>query len=76
MTFVDHVKGAESDSGLEIKLDDPACGGCGESHRVAVSRIGLFCFTCRGSFHRGTVDGFRDILAQYEAQEQLRKDGV
>lgn len=42
--WLDHIVGAESDSGLRLEV---TCPSCGQAHLVALTRLdGRFAFSC------------------------------
>jgi len=50
---IDHVAGAESDSGLTIVF---RCPSCGYEHKVALNTLGRFAFSCGLVDYGGNVD--------------------
>jgi len=62
--MIDHLVGAESASGLLFEI---ACPSCLAKHRVVVSTLGRFAFTCGVNDMNGSIDE--------ETWKRLRAEG-
>lgn len=67
-TFEDHVVGAQSDSGLQLAVDD--CVGCGEEHHTSVNTLGRFAYSCRGKFMTGQVANWDSYIAHLKRKDE------
>jgi len=58
-TMIDHIKGSDADNGYTMEV---RCPSCPKDHRVTITRLGRFMFTCNGDEVSGTVENWKKLI--------------